>query len=395
MRGRLALQPGALIVEAVLFVRGRHANGIIRHLAALDFLLHIPLKNEAKLCGVNGIHSGIPLAEPDDRSISAEREETAGSVDFAVAKEVMLLVQQEDQLSRAPGRKLDGKAAPTGRFSPELRYKQSKLLEHAAVMRQWEDSLLRGAGEYRQQLLPSRIFYSRARGYPLCVMSVLHYAPEAEQAKMDKEMNVDTQGLSAFNQPVRDWRGNSFMSVFQDSSVLSNEDYLFDPDSLDDPELAQGKHRYVLLGSEKTGPIKSSVILYVNDEDLQENLNDQFRESHSQLPHGLTLTKIRNIKKGALAACLNAKIEITTVAIACIAFEKLCLMGIVTKSNRRLSMASVLLLAAKLSEETICSDGPKKIESILEFADREWSISRREIFAAEFGKCITEVLIFF
>ena len=32
----------------------------------------------------------------------------------------------------------------------------------------------------------------------------------------------------------------------------------------------QGKHRYVLFGSEKTGPLKSSVILYVNDEDLAE-----------------------------------------------------------------------------------------------------------------------------
>ena len=31
-----------------------------------------------------------------------------------------------------------------------------------------------------------------------------------------------------------------------------------------------------------------------------------------------------------------------------------------TKSNRRLSMSAVLLLAAKFCEETVCLDGPKK-----------------------------------
>jgi hypothetical protein len=349
------------------------------------------MQNEAKVlnsananananCGDG--YGGIPSS---CNSIDMTRE--SNTLEGASQMELQGLRQQEEMMGgHAPGRKLDGRSAPTGRVSAEFRYKQAKLLEQAAVVRHWEDSLLSGAAEYKQQLLPSRIFYSRARGYPLCVMSVLQYVPEAEQAKMEKNKNVDSQGLAAFNQSVRDWRGNSFMAILQEEdNAIYSEDFLYDPDALDDPELAQGKHRYVLFGSEKTGPLKSSVILYVNDDDLHENLNEQFRERHAQLPHGLTLTKVRKVKKTALVACLNARLEITTVAVACIGFEKLCLMGIVTKSNRRLSMAAVLLLAAKLCEETVCSDGPKKIEAVLEFADREWSISRRQIFAAEFG----------
>ena len=123
--------------------------------------------------------------------------------------------QQEEMLRLAPGRKLDGRPAPTGRVNEELRYKQGKLHENAAVVRHWEDTLLRGIGECKQQLLPSRLFYSRARGYPLCVMSVVHYAPEAEKAKMEKNLNVDSEGLTVFNLPLRDWRGNSYITIMQ------------------------------------------------------------------------------------------------------------------------------------------------------------------------------------
>ena len=69
-----------------------------------------------------------------------------------------------------------------------------------------------------------------------------------------------------------------------------------------------------------------------------------------RMPPSLTLSKIRSLKQQALAAAVRAKLEISTVALAIIYFERLCLDCRVDKSNRRLSFAACLLLAIKINE---------------------------------------------
>ena len=69
-----------------------------------------------------------------------------------------------------------------------------------------------------------------------------------------------------------------------------------------------------------------------------------------RMPPSLTLSKIRSLKRQALAAAVRAKLEISTVALAIVYFERLCLDCRVDKSNRRLSFAACLLLAIKLNE---------------------------------------------
>ncbi len=44
-----------------------------------------------------------------------------------------------------------------------------------------------------------------------------------------------------------------------------------------------------------------------------------------RMPPSLTLSKIRSLKQQALMACIRAKIEISTLALACVYFERLCL----------------------------------------------------------------------
>ncbi|CAE7572000.1 Cables1, partial [Symbiodinium microadriaticum] len=150
--------------------------------------------------------------------------------------------------------------------------------------------------------------------------------------------------------------------------------FLHDPDILDDTELVQGKHRHVMRGDALTGPVMSSVILYVNAKDLKDDLNNKFREKHPNLPQSISLSKIRNLKTSALLGCLSLGIEMSTIAIAFILFEHLCLKGVVTKTNRRLSMAVCLVLAIKFNEP-VCKDSE---DAILEFADRQWSIPKKE-----------------
>ena len=232
-------------------------------------------------------------------------------------------------------------------------------------------------------------------------------------------------GLEVYNLPQRDWRGLSykplFKSMFEDENINKfhrDKGFLYDPDFLDDPSMLYGSHKYVLSRAEVTGPLISSIILYVNKHDLKESLNEKFRQVHPNLPPSLTLSKIRSIKKAALLACYNNDIEIATTAYAIIYFERLCIKGFVTKFNRHLSMAVCILLAFKFNENISVTDvttltlsqqsqsqqqqqldnsyhggaGPAVLENskiklnrLLDYFDNEWEISRKEIFHAEFG----------
>jgi hypothetical protein len=141
----------------------------------------------------------------------------------------------------------------------------------------------------------------------------------------------------------------------------------------------------VLQRSAPTGPIISSIILYVNEHELKVSLNEQFRERHPQLPPSLTLSRIRTLKKTILVFCLSVGIELSTVAIAVINFERLCLKNLVTKANRKLSMAVALVLAVKFNENEQSEHYRKHFEALLTFLDREWDLSKKEVFEAEFG----------
>jgi len=129
-----------------------------------------------------------------------------------------------------------------------------------------------------------------------------------------------------------------------------------------------------------------------------------------RMPPSLTLSKIRGVKQQALVAAVNANMEVSTVALACVYFERLCLDARVDKSNRRLSFAACLLLAAKINEKNVRLDirtlgdedegkfaaglhsfvKPTKASSsmfasLLEFFAHDWSLSLKTVFAAEWG----------
>lgn len=126
------------------------------------------------------------------------------------------------------------------------------------------------------------------------------------------------------------------------------------------------------------------MILFVNHKNLKQSLNEQFRERHPQLPPSLTLSKIRNIKKSALLGCMALGIEVATTACGVIFFERLCLKGLITKANRRLTMAVSLLLSYKFNE-CLTPKFHSRLEALLDFIDKDWKISKKEVFDGEFG----------
>lgn len=60
-------------------------------------------------------------------------------------------------------------------------------------------------------------------------------------------------------------------------------------------------------------------------------------------------------------------------------------LGMVTKLNRRLSMAVSLLLAVKFNETASGADVHRLLFPLLTFLDREWDLPKKQIFEAEFG----------
>ncbi|KAJ1550476.1 CDK5 and ABL1 enzyme substrate 1, partial [Cladochytrium tenue] len=123
-------------------------------------------------------------------------------------------------------------------------------------------------------------------------------------------------------------------------------DYGYDPYYLDDPELRTGKHRTVINLPFFIG----SIIQYSRPSEIKRELNERFRETHPTVDAHLTLSQIRNLKLRLVRIALTRNLELSSVAVAFVYFEKLVLKGFVTKPNRRLVAAVCLLLAAKVND---------------------------------------------
>ncbi|CAM9445619.1 unnamed protein product, partial [Sphacelaria rigidula] len=266
--------------------------------------------------------------------------------------------------SPAPARRLRGREVAHVRVPTTLRHRMQRLPGHgAAVVRQWEQGLTK-----QERLLEGRMFFSCSKGYPLMVSSVLHYQPEEEEARRARQKWIDERGAEAFQIPQRDWRGYSYAHLLRplqhrrsgasgggigtngnlaattaaaaaaelgmggagttvsgtvggisgpsgtgvggDGSCGRDAD---GPDTLqyragflDDPALTLGKHRHMTRGDQNTGPVVSSVLLFVKPRVLKDELNARFRENHPNLPPSLTLSKIRTVKRQALLGCHRA-----------------------------------------------------------------------------------------
>lgn len=376
-----------------------------RHLAALDFLVNIPMGKEQSI--KESGYKNMNRIEVLERKINHDDEDDANSNSFISNSNFPSTAL--DELAASPGdtfgfKKLPGKQCPTARVLQNVQYTYD---DQSAEVKHWQESLLgrrapniniptsssslyslaNNESIQQQSILSSRIFVCRSRAYPVMVYSIVKY-----DAGQEAKKKADAQkGLEVFTLPQRDWRGLSYKPLFK---PLSEDDsnnqyfyergYMYDPDSLDDPEMRFGTNYYNLSSAQVKGPILISIILYSNEKQLKENLNEMFREKHPQLPPSLTLSKIRSIKKAALMGAYDLDIEISTTAYAVIYFESLCLKGLVTKFNRRLTMCVCLLLATKFLENYSAAHR-ERLTRLLNFFDRVWEISRKEVFAAEFA----------
>ncbi|XP_032677197.1 CDK5 and ABL1 enzyme substrate 2 isoform X1 [Odontomachus brunneus] len=240
---------------------------------------------------------------------------------------------------------------------------------------------------YGQLLVPSRQFQRDKKLNPneSETMELMHFIPNKHhvvQRTKTITWNVDHKKWclsydTATNRTHYITSESPPLSFSADSKVYEwdEQSAQYNPNLLDDPELIAGKHRTLLTFTS----YMASVIDYVRPSDLKKELNDKFKE---KFPHiQLTLSKLRSLKREMRKiARLEYGIDLLTVAMAYVYFEKLILRNIVTKQTRKLCAGACLLLAAKFN------DARRDIlKSLIERIEGVFRLNRKDLFTSEFA----------
>ncbi len=167
-----------------------------RHLAALDFLLNVPMAKEESIRRA-GILNASRLQQMEENENEERREENDVRNDetfkFNINSPSLAAVPgAEVPFADYAGKKLQGPHCAVGRYPYHFRHHLQKITEHSALVRQWEDQLLSKANINSFQtpsepsILSNRIYFSRAHCYPTVVCTIVKYDAGEEKARIEK-----------------------------------------------------------------------------------------------------------------------------------------------------------------------------------------------------------------
>ncbi|TDH69128.1 hypothetical protein CCR75_005450 [Bremia lactucae] len=352
-----------------------HLRKANRDIAALDFLQNIPMRSETAAAAIKQL---------------APSRLKADSLNMDSASSVVPTINTGSSKSEPlAGRRLPGMATTVVRMPGLFRYRLiTKFPAASAVVRRWE------VATAQQGIFGARVFFSRGCGYPLATSTIINYNGNETSARRRRAPSMST--TLALESTNYDWRGTSYFRLLhstwsacdpdRDQEDVHPERFPFSASFLDDPEFRQGRHRHVVRGDKSLGPIVSSILLYVKPHELKHELNKKFQEKHGWWLQdaSLSLSKLRHLKREALMCSQRLDLQIATVALACVLFEKLVLQHYVTKVNRKLYMAVCFLLAVKFNEPFTSDEHKRVVRKLLKDFDRTFALPSRDVLTAEF-----------
>ena len=109
-----------------------------------------------------------------------------------------------------PGRRLDGRDAPSVSIPNEFRCRPPKTVARQAAVREWEIKVawhgVTVEGANSNALLDARVFFSAKKSYPVAIFSTIKYEPQKEAAaRRRKKLEELGGGGMQFVLPERDW----------------------------------------------------------------------------------------------------------------------------------------------------------------------------------------------
>ena len=196
----------------------------------------------------------------------------------------------------------------------------------------------------------------------------------------------DTRAVDDLLQGNSGTNGSGNLTNNDDSSSLNREPGVYTtyhPLKLDDPAIDLESQR---KSYERDG-YSMSVLAFQTEQAAKQEINAKFAVVNPWLDcQSLTLSKIRSLKKRAVDAWWDRGWEMSTVALAFVYFEALVYRGLVNKGNRKLAMATCLLIAFKSSEAKEGGGQEAGIEAreVVAQLESKFEVTRAAVLKAEF-----------
>ncbi|KAJ3359006.1 hypothetical protein GGF32_009697 [Allomyces javanicus] len=113
--------------------------------------------------------------------------------------------------------------------------------------------------------------------------------------------------------------------------------------------------------------------------DVKHEVNRAFHVAHPSVDASVAWTHVRSVHRRMREVGVGMGVEVATLVLAMVAFDRLVLHGIVLKANRKLVAAICLLLAVKVNERKEFAYGP-----LVEAMAKTFDLHRSAIYTHEF-----------